>query len=498
LLEDASTRVFALVVEQFREPKRFLELARRVRDAGKFIVLLHPGRSNAARASAATHTGAIAGDYEAMQTLVTHADVIHVESLEELVDVVQILVRCAEPPRGGAAVLTESGAFKAHALDLCDAIGLNLPPLSESCEERLREALPAFIPPSNPLDLTAQGLVDPDLYRRMLPPIMDEERFGSVVLGIILTDPKTTRLKLPPILSAIEALKPRKPVVFAALDEGAPFDFPELEALRKLGVACFPSAERALRALALVTRRAMHADNGDCEHGARLDISTLHPGLLSEAESKKILTKIGIRIPEGSVAACAEEAVRIAGQIGYPVVLKAQSANLPHKSDVGGVILGVRSEAELLEGWATLHRNVQKARAELVLDGVLVERMAQKGIELIVGARRDPQWGPVVMAGFGGVLAEAIGDVRLMPPDLSREEITQELSKLRCSVLLRGFRGTPEADVAAVAMVVEKIGRVMRTCPEIAEIDVNPLVVYEKGDGVLALDALISVKEMGG
>ncbi len=288
LLEDASTRVFALVVEQFREPQRFLELARRVRDAGKFIVLLHPGRSKAARVSAATHTGAIAGDYEVMQTLVAHAGVIHVESLEELVDVVQIVVRCAEPPRGGAAVLTESGAFKAHAMDLCGAIGLNLPALSKSCEDKLRKALPAFIPPSNPLDLTAQGLVDPDLYRRTLPPIMEDDGFGSIVLGIILTDAKTTRLKLPPILSAIEALKPRKPVVFAALDEGAPFDFPELDALRELGVACFPSPERALRALALVTRRAMHADKGDCDHDARLDISRHYgPGFFLKRRAKR-------------------------------------------------------------------------------------------------------------------------------------------------------------------------------------------------------------------
>lgn len=493
LLEDASTRVFALVVEQFREPKRFLELARRVRDAGKFIVLLHPGRSNAARVSAATHTGAIAGDYAVMHTLVTHAGVVHVESMEELVDVVQILVRCAEPPTGGAAVLTESGAFKARALDLCDAIGLDLPPLSASCEERLRAALPAFIPPSNPLDITAQGLVDPDLYRRTLPPIIDDDGFGSVVLGIILTDPKTTRLKLPPILSAIEALQPRKPMIFAALDEGAPFDFAELDGLRDLGVACFPSTERALRALALVTRRARRAGGADCASDGCPEMPALQPGLLSEAESKGILAKMGIRVPEGSIAASAEEAVRVAGQIGYPVVLKAQSAELPHKSDVGGVVLGIGSETELLEGWSALHRNVQKGRPGIALDGVLVERMAQKGIELIVGARRDPQWGPVVMAGFGGVLAEAVGDVRLMPPDLSREEITDELNNLRCAALLKGFRGVPEADVAAAAMVVEKIAQLMRAHPEIAEIDVNPLVVYKKGDGALALDALVSV-----
>jgi acyl-CoA synthetase (NDP forming) len=430
-----------------------------------------------------------------MHTLVTHAGVIHVESLEELVDAVQILVRCQELPAGGTAVFTESGAFKAHALDLCDRIGLKLPVLSESCERALRKALPAFIPPSNPLDVTAQGLVDPDLYRRTLPAILNEDEFGSVVLGIILTDPKTTQLKLPPIVSAIRALTPRKPVIFAALDEGAPFDFPELEELRKLGIACFPSPERALRALAQVTRRAMDGNRRNRDQADGMEISPLRSGLLSEAESKEILAQVGIRIPRGRVAASAEEAVRIAGDIGYPVVLKAQSPHLPHKSDVGGVVLGIRSDTDLVEAWLALHRNVRNARPELVLDGVLVERMGEKGLEMIVGARRDSRWGPVVMAGFGGVLAEVVEDVRLMPADLSRTDIERELAQLRCSALLRGFRQAPAVDVAAVAAVIETIGRVMRMCPEIGEIDINPLVAYENGNGALALDALISVSE---
>ena len=172
LVCDADTRVLALVVEQFRFPGRFLQSAGRARDAGKFIVLLHPGSSNAARASAATHTGAMAGNYDVMRTLVRHAGVIHVESLEELVDVTQILVRSSELPRAGAAVFTESGAFKALTLDLCERIGLELPGLSAGAEQALRAALPPFIPPSNPLDLTAQGLVDPSLYRRTLPAVL--------------------------------------------------------------------------------------------------------------------------------------------------------------------------------------------------------------------------------------------------------------------------------------------------------------------------------------
>jgi acyl-CoA synthetase (NDP forming) len=495
LVNDAKTRVVALIVEQFRQPKRFLELARRAREAGKFLVLLHPGRSVAARASATTHTGAIAGDYEVMHTLATHQGVIHAETLEELVDVVQILVRCTDLPKGGPAVFTESGAFKAHALDLCDVIKLGLPDLSQSCEEALRKALPAFIPPSNPLDITAQGLVDPDLYRRTLPPILADDGFGSVVLAIILTDPKTTRLKLPPIVNALKALQSSKPVLFAALDEGAPFDFPELEDLRHLGVACFPSPERALRALAHVTNRASYEPSRASDEQDQIESTRLRPGLWSEAESKLFLARLGIRIPEGELAGTLQEAIRVAETIGYPVALKAQSADLPHKSDVGAVHLGIQSEMHLLEAWATLHQNLEKLRSGLSLDGVLVECMAPKGIELIVGGRNDPEWGPVLLVGFGGVLAEAIADVRLMAADLSQEQIQCELRKLRCASLLDGFRGAPAADVGAVAEAIAAFGRLMRTHPEIAEVDINPLVVYEKGKGALALDALILVKQ---
>ncbi len=495
LIGDRTTRVFALVVEQFRQPKRLLELVRRAREAGQFIVLLHPGRSGTARASAVTHTGAIAGDYEVMHTLVTHAGVIHVDSMEELVDVAQILVRCRELPSNGAAIFTESGAFKALALDLCDRVGLELPELPSQAQAALREALPAFIPPSNPLDLTAQGLVDPDLYQRTLPPILQEDRFGSVLLGIILTDPKTTQLKLPPIVGAIRSLAPRKPVVFAALDEGAPFNFEEVKELRQLGVACFPSPERAIRALAHVTSFALRRAGRDDALRDEWTIPKPIEGMLSEWESKSILAHFGIAIPQGRLALSVDEAVRIAAEIGFPVVLKAQAAALPHKSDAGGVILGVRSEAEVREAWSTLHRNVYSARPEITLAGVLVERMAEKGLELIVGGRNDPQWGPVLLVGAGGVLAEAMGDVRLIPFDLPSQQIESELRKLRCGPLLDGFRSSPPLDATAVAEVVSKIGRLMRIAPEIIEIDINPLVVYRLGEGAVALDALISAEK---
>lgn len=496
LIDDRRTRVFALVVEQFRQPKRFLDLARRARQAGEFIVLLHPGRSSAARASAATHTGAIAGDYEVMRTLVEHAGVIHVESMEELVDVTQILVRCVDIPVGGTAIFTESGAFKALAFDLCDRVGLRLPALSRTAEDALREGLPPFIVPSNPLDLTAQGLVDPDLYRRTLPPVIADENFGSVVVSIILTDPRTTRLKLPPIVDALTALKPRKPVIFTALDEGASCDFPEIGQLRSLGVPCFPSPERALRALARIIGRRLATEAPRHEQNLRQPTENLREGLWSEAESKSVLAQLGIRTPTGAMAATPQEALHIARQIGYPIVLKAQSPSLPHKSDAGAVVLNIHSDEALLESWDSLHENVRRARPELSLDGVLVERMSEKGVELIIGARNDPEWGPVLLVGSGGVCAELIKDVRLLPPDLSHNEIEQEIHKLRCGPIFDGFRGAPELDVSSVVNVIAAIGGLMRSAPQILEIDINPMVVYAKGKGTVALDALISVAQV--
>jgi acyl-CoA synthetase (NDP forming) len=492
-LAENTTRVFALVVEQFRQPRRFLELARKARAQGKFIVLLHPGKSQAARESAATHTGALAGDYEVMHALVTHAGVLHVDSLEELVDVTQILVRSRELPTAGPAIFTESGAFKALALDLCERVSLTLPPLSTAAHSALRDALPAFIPPSNPLDLTAQGLVDPGLYRRTLPAVLEDEAFGSVLLAIILTDPSTTAIKLPPILDAIRALHPRKPMIFAALDEGAPFDFAELDQLRDLGVACFPSPERAIRALAHVTRLESNGRAQSDQQPPAARALDLHPGILPEYKSKQLLANCGIPVPEGRLATTVAEALSIAREIGFPVALKAQAAALPHKSDAGGVLLGLQSEDAVVKAWSVLHANLERLRPGLALDGVLVEHMGASGLELIVGARNDKQWGPVLLVGFGGVLAEAIGDVRILPADLPPPAIVAALYELRCGKLLRGFRGSPESDVPAVVDVLVRIGQLVRGNPEIAEVEINPLVVYPKGQGVLALDALVLI-----
>jgi acyl-CoA synthetase (NDP forming) len=172
-------------------------------------------------------------------------------------------------------------------------------------------------------------------------------------------------------------------------------------------------------------------------------------------------------------------------------VLKAQSPDLSHKSDAGGVVIGLTDSASLKEGWAKLHADIARHHPNLVLDGVLIEAMGKRGIELIIGARNDPDWGPVILAGFGGVTAEILRDVRILTPDLPDDAIIRELYRLKNAPLLRGFRGSPPLDVAAAARIIATLGRLLLAEPTIREIDLNPVVIYPDGEGAVALDALM-------
>ncbi len=194
-------------------------------------------------------------------------------------------------------------------------------------------------------------------------------------------------------------------------------------------------------------------------------------------------------MPDGALARDVAEAKRIAARIGYPVALKAQAAALAHKSDAGGVALNIADEAALEAAWPRMHERIAAAQPGLTLDGILVEAMARPGIEMIVGARRDPEWGPIVVVGLGGIWTEALADARLMPADLSRERIIAEIKQLKGARVLDGLRGALPSDIEALADVAVKLGALMRARPEIREIDINPLMVYPQG--VLALDALI-------
>ncbi len=500
-LADPQTRVVAVYAEQIRQPQRFLALAREALQAAKPIVLLMPGRSARARDAAASHTGALAGDHASATALLWREAVVVVQTLDELFDTTAVLLRHPQPPGGGTAFVTGSGAMKNIALDLAEAIQLDLPALTPATTAWLRDKLPSYAVAENPLDYTTIGVRQPGLIGEIVQTIAADPQIGSLVLSIPVGPEMAQRDKAQHVVPALAGLS--KPAVLVLTGDDGPVEPFFTDAIRRHGLSLFRSADRALRALRQVAAYAQAGQRAARCAGVAAAAAVALPGVVppnricAEWQGKQWLAAVGIPIPRGGLAQDIDEALKIAEGIGWPVVLKAQAGALPHKSDVGGVVVGLTDPLRLRQGWDRLHANLAKHRPDLLaagaLDGVLVESMAAKGLELVVGARRDPDWGPVVLVGLGGIWIEALADVRLLPADLAEGDIVAELQRLKAAAVLRGLRGQAGVDLAAIARVVAQLGAQMRANPQIAEIDINPLLAYP--DGVLALDALLLLRD---
>jgi acyl-CoA synthetase (NDP forming) len=267
-----------------------------------------------------------------------------------------------------------------------------------------------------------------------------------------------------------------------------------VEGLRKVGIPWFPSTERAYRAIARLadlSKRDLTDRSEPPLPVAGLDAVS---GVVPEYKAKELLKPLGLAFPTSQFAATAEAAVAAAEAIGYPVVLKAQAAALGHKSDAGGVILNLKTADDVRAAFDRMYANVAAYNANIALDGVLVEKMGKMGVEMIVGAKNDPEWGPVVLAGFGGVTAEILKDVKLFTPDMGVDQVKAGLLALKQAPLLKGWRGAPALDVGALAELIVQVGRVMTGNPRIREVDLNPVIVHPQGEGVVALDALMVVE----
>ena len=498
-IADPHTRVIAMLMEQIRRPARFLELATRARAAGKFIVLHHLGRSAAGRDAAKTHTGALSGDYSVMAAQVTARGVCLVDSLELLIDVPELLIRLKNPrSAGGTAIVGESGAFKGLALDFCETVGLELPPLSASTYQALASQLPVFSPPSNPLDLTAQAMSDTGMYRRVLELIARDPAFGSVVLTISLPSAESADRKLPLIIDALSSLDSNQGVVFAMLGEDCPIPPAYVDKMRDTGTPFFRSPERAFRALAAVKRLARLSDlmpAGAAPVDARSPgtdgaEAALGPGMIPEYRAKQLLAQLGLNVPPGRLVVSLDEALTVADELGFPLALKAQSSHLPHKSEAGAVALDIRDDVALRSAWAAMEHRLAAAPTAVPLDGMLLERMSEAGIEIIIGARNEGGWGPVIMVGLGGILTELLQDVVFIPAGVGRAQIERALRLLKGAKLFDGYRGSPPADVDAAITVVEMLSALLLQHPEIVEADLNPVRIHARGQGATVLDAL--------
>jgi acetate---CoA ligase (ADP-forming) len=486
LVDDKATRVIVAYCEEIRRPQAFLAAIRGARAAGKPVVLMLAGRSAKARKAAQSHTGALIGDHATMRTQVEDAGAIVVGSMDEVMDLVQILQRFPAPPAKGPGIITASGAYVGLTNDFAEDVGLELPEFEPATLQKIKETLPSYGNYGNPLDTTA-GFAPP-----MLPVItkavIDDPNIGMLFISFPINSPI-------PVRGFNDGMKHSdKPKVFCALGDTWHLADDVMAAANESPAVWSRSSDRMMRAVALYTRYGRLLARQRTPAAAPIaGLPKLGKGAQPEWLGKRALAAVGIRVPAGKLARSADEAAAVAREIGYPVALKAQAAALSHKTEAGGVALNIADETGLRATWDRMMASVKRAAPDAALDGALVEKMSPRGVELMVGAKRDPGWGTVLLLGLGGIWVEALGDVQLLPSGADAGLIGEALGKLRSAKLLGGVRGAPPADVEAVIPVVQAIDRLMQTVPELTEIDVNPLMVHAQGHGATALDALIVV-----
>ncbi len=486
VIAERAADAIALYSEQIHDPASFLEAARMARGAGIPIILMHPGRSKRGQEAAQSHTGSMVGDYALMRTAVENEAVIAVNTMDELYDAAALLHRYPAPPQGALGVVTNSGAIRGMTFDFAEDIGLPLADISSDTLASLAAMLPDGMEIDNPIDVGTTGFVNADIFEKAATAMLADPSVGSVLLPMAGGAPAQQRAKAGAVIPV--ALASSKPVAVAITGDESPLDPDFVAAMQESETPLFRSSERAMRAFAAVGKyaQALAIVNEDKPPAAKLEAMG-KAGVKTEYEGKAFLRKIGIATPEGELAHDLQQASEIARSIGFPVVLKVQAAALSHKSDMGGVILNLKDDDALRAGWQQLMANI----GDTPIDGVLVERMSRPGLEMIVGARDHPDWGPSILVGLGGVLTEALAATTLLPADISHARAVERIMTLRGAKLLGPFRGKPARDVNAVADIVIKLGAAMRAGIGIEEIDINPLMVFAEGDGAIALDALI-------
>jgi acyl-CoA synthetase (NDP forming) len=486
IIAEGKADAIALYVEQIRDPAAFLRAARKARAAGVPMIMMHPGRSKRGQEAAQSHTGSMVGDYALMKAAVENEAVVMAATMDELFDAVAILHRYPAPPPGEWGIVTNSGAIRGMALDFAEDIALPVADIASATREAITALLPTGMEIDNPLDVGTTGFVSGAIFGKSTAAMLADPAVCGVLLPMAGGGPSQQRSKAEFIIP--EALSSAKPVAVVIGGDEAALDPAFLATMRESETPLFRSPERAMRALGAVGRYAGALRSVADRTPAATGLSPWsETGVKPEYVGKDFLRQIGVRVPEGGLAGTVDEALEIAQRTGFPIVLKAQAAALSHKSDVGGVILNLGDADALRAGWERLMRNLGGAQ----LDGVLVEQMSAPGLELVVGARNHPEWGPSVLVGLGGVLIEALDAAELLPADISHARAVGRIRNLRGAKMLGPFRGRPARDVDAVADVVVKVGAAMRAGIGIEEIDINPLMVLAEGEGALALDALI-------
>ena len=514
MLADGRTDLFLMYMEAVRDAAKFRRVAAVAATQGKPLLVAKVGRSDVAKRAAMSHTGALAGADPVYDAMFRHYGVIRCDDLDQMVDVAAAFSFCALPKGRRVGVLTGSGGGAVWMADLLSEAGLEIPELDGETRRQIEGLIPAYGASRNPVDVTAQAVRQVG-YAKLIEIIARSPAIDALlVVGSLASEARLQR-QAEELTRSVTAAG--KPVLFCTYTLASPR---AVAILADAGIPAYtnmPNCARAFRALAdygLFQERWRSRDGDDEDGGAtpdarmaarrarlaaRIDVAERFLGdrrVLCEYEATTALAAYDIPRPAEQLAHDAHEAVLAASRIGFPVALKVQSPQIPHKSDAGALALGLTSAEAVRDAHARILERARAAVPEAEIHGVLVQAMAPAGREMILGVTRDPDWGPMLMVGLGGIHVEVLRDVALSPVPITEDDARRLLRRLETIALLDGVRGAPAADVDALVSVMTKLSRLAAEhADRLAEIDLNPVIVHDVGQGVSVVDALILTRD---
>ena len=506
VLEDPEVRLVLGYLEDARDGAAFQTIARRALQLNKPLIIMKTGRSEAGAKASVSHTGSLAGADEVYQAVFSKGGVLRADSLDELFDLAMIAQAARRPCGRRVQVVSISGAAGILMADIGAESGLEFADLTEETKEQLKKIMPPFASIANPMDVTAEAVARPELLRQAAEVIVEDRNVDNLVVfyGIV----PGAHEKLARDMAAVAAGTDKLLMV-----TWFPLPAPEVwQGLSRAGVPVFAEPARGIRALGkmvgfvearkrlLSQQRAPTAINFAVGAAAVdkiiTDAKNRKRKVLTEVETKQLFKACGWAVPRGGLAGSVAEARALAAEIARPVALKAASPDLPHKSEAGVIRLNLGSPHEVERAFDEILSQFKSWNSSARLDGILVEEMIVGAHrEVIVGARQDLRFGPVVTFGLGGILVEALGDFAVWPAPLTMEEARELIRKIRGYRIMTAFRGRPAADLEAVARTLCQVGQIAAQWREqIDEIEINPLFVLPEGSGVIIGDALAALK----
>ncbi len=489
-VDDPEVDVIAAYVEGVTRAEVFVDALAAAQRARKPVILLKVGRSAVGHHAAQSHTASLAGDDAVTDAVLREFGVLRARSAEELLDFAYVATRKIYPATNTLGVVTVSGGVGVLISDIAEDEDLAMPPMPEAAQQRLRALLP-YASPVNPVDCTAQAVNDDTLVRRFTETMVAEGGYTSVLSFYAqLADAPGAAERLLADLAAVRRQYPDR--LFAL---SATMSAERQRAYDDAGLVVLEDAARATRALAAMGRLGAGFAQARAPFNPPGAVIMLPPGPLSEAQAKAVLVQHGIAIAPEHLCPDADAAVQAARALGWPVVLKIVSPDIAHKTEIGGVLLGVQDEGAVRAGFRELLARAAHHAPAARIDGVLVARRLQGGVECILGVQRDPVFGPVALFGLGGIFVEAMRDVVMRRCPFDEAEAECLIRSIRGAAVLTGLRNRPPADIAALARMLSYLSVFAHQAQaSLQSIDLNPVLALPEGQGAFALDALVQTR----